>query len=254
MRLTFLGTGTSQGIPVIGCTCAVCRSTDQRDRRLRTSALLQVNDRSLLIDAGPDLRQQMLRNKVDRVDAVLLTHAHMDHMSGMDDLRSFNFLQKRPLDVYADGQTQQAVQRIYAYAFAQERYPGTPEFDLRTFGAEPFEAAGVPVIPIRVWHHHMVVWGFRIGRLAYITDANRIEEKEKEKLCNLDVLVVNALRREPHVSHFNLNQALGLVAELQPKRAYLTHMSHLLGLHDQVQKELPPGVALAQDGLVVHLK
>ena len=253
MRLTFLGTGTSSGVPMVGCDCAVCTSADPRDRRLRSSALVEVAGKVLLIDAGPDLRQQLLTARVKRVDAVLLTHAHMDHISGIDDLRALNYFQREPMDLHGDGPTLDAVRRVYAYAFEEEKYPGTPDLQLHTITGAPFIAAGVRITPVEVKHYRMPVQGFRIGDLAYITDAKSIEPQEKEKLHGLDLLVLNALRRTPHISHFTLGEALALVEELKPRRAFFTHISHQLGLHADVAGELPAGVELAHDGLVVDL-
>jgi phosphoribosyl 1,2-cyclic phosphate phosphodiesterase len=253
VQLTFLGTGTSQGIPVIACNCAVCRSADPRDRRTRSSVLVEVKGRTILIDAGPDLRQQMLREGVQELDAVLLTHEHMDHIAGMDDLRAFSFAHEpvRPISIFADAVTLAAVRRVYAYAFSDSKYPGVPQFDLHTISRDPFSAADIPVIPVEVLHHHMPVLGFRVGGLTYITDAKSITEVEKEKIRGSKVVVVNALRRKEHISHFNLEEALALIAELAPERAFLTHISHLMGPHAEVK--LPPNVQVAHDGLKVEL-
>ncbi|HEX2617062.1 MAG TPA: MBL fold metallo-hydrolase [Flavobacteriales bacterium] len=252
MRLVFLGTGTSQGVPVIACTCEVCRSIDPRDKRTRSSALVEVDGRRILIDAGPELRVQLLREQVMDLDAVLLTHEHMDHIAGLDDLRAFSLVHEPPraMDIYASGATVEAIKRVFSYAFSKHKYPGVPEFAMHTIEG-PFQAAGVDVVPIEVMHLLMPVLGFRIGGLVYITDAKTIAPAEREKMQGADVLVLNALRRKKHISHLNLEEALELVAELKPKRTYLTHISHLMGCHADV--ELPPGVELAYDGLKVDL-
>lgn len=253
MRLTFLGTGTSQGVPVIGCRCEVCCSTDVRDQRLRSSVLVEVEGLVILIDAGPDLRQQMLRTHTDHLDAVLLTHEHMDHIAGMDDLRAFSFQHEppRPVHIHADRSTLEAVQRVFSYAFTGSSYPGIPQFRLHEIGETTFHIGAVEVRPVQVMHYHLPVLGFRIGGLCYVTDAKTIALEEKEKMKGCDVLVVNALRRQYHISHFNLEEALALIEELRPKRAYLTHISHWMGRHAEVH--LPPGVELAVDGLVVEV-
>ena len=251
--LEFLGTGTSQGVPVIGCTCEVCTSADPRDGRLRSSVLVRTKGATLLIDAGPDLRQQMLRSKVDRLDAVLLTHEHMDHVAGIDDLRAFNFKQQAAMDIHGNEATLSGVKRLYHYAFEEVKYPGVPELRLRPIEGERFQAAGVDVTKVEVMHGRMPVLGYRIGGLAYITDAKSIAEVELDRLKDLDVLVINALRIKEHPTHLNLQEALSLVERVAPKRAFFTHISHLLGLHAQVSEMLPPGVRLATDGLVVEV-
>lgn len=253
IRIEFLGTGTSQGVPVVACDCAVCQSLDPRDKRLRTSVWIQVNGKSLLIDAGPDLRQQLLRSDVVGLDAVLLTHEHMDHIAGIDELRAFNFKQGRAMDLFANAATNAAVERMFHYAFAKDRYPGVPELVLHTVDGSAFTASGIEVLPVEVMHHRMPVLGFRIGGFAYVTDAKTIAPSERDKLRGLDVLVLNALRQKTHLSHLNLSEAIELVNDLQPKMAYFTHISHLLGTHDIVSKELPPNVQLAFDGLVVEM-
>ncbi|MFT3885788.1 MAG: MBL fold metallo-hydrolase [Flavobacteriales bacterium] len=253
MRLTFLGTGTSQGVPVIACACEVCRSIDPRDKRTRSSVLVEADGRRILIDAGPELRAQLLRERVMDLDAVLLTHEHMDHIAGLDDLRAFSLMHEPPraVDIHASQATVDAVRRVFSYAFAAHKYPGVPEFAMHAIGAGPFTAAGIKVLPIEVMHSLMPVLGFRIGGLVYITDAKTIAPEEREKIKGADVLVLNALRRKEHVSHLNLDEALALVEELRPKRAYLTHISHLMGRHAEVG--LPPGVELAYDGLRADL-
>jgi phosphoribosyl 1,2-cyclic phosphate phosphodiesterase len=253
MRLTFLGTGTSQGVPVIACDCAVCTSPDTRDKRTRASVLVEVGGHTFLIDAGPDLRTQILRAGTRMLDAVLLTHEHMDHIAGMDDLRAFSFQHEppRPVHIYADAPTLQAVRRVFSYAFSGSGYPGVPQFELHGIDRSTFHIGEVPITPIEVMHLHLPVLGFRIGDLTYITDAKTISPEEKRKIHGSEVLVVNALRRKEHISHFNMEEALALVEEIKPQRAYFTHISHWMGRHADV--ELPPGVFLAHDGLVVDL-
>ncbi len=252
MRLTFLGTGTSQGVPVIACRCRVCRSGDSRDRRLRTSALLEVEGRNILFDIGPDFRQQMLREDVGRLDAILITHAHRDHVGGLDDIRSFNYVQHSKMDVYLNAEARFAIERDYHYIFEPHQYPGLPEADLHTVEA-PFAAAGVEVVPVKAMHKDLPVLGYRIGAMAYITDANYMAPAEIAKLKGVKVLVINALRREKHFSHYSLPEALAVIEEVAPERAYLTHMSHEMGLHEEVSATLPPHVALAYDGLKVEI-
>lgn len=252
MRLTFLGTGTSQGVPVIACRCRVCRSGDSRDRRLRTSALLEVEGRNILFDIGPDFRQQMLREDVGRLDAILITHAHRDHVGGLDDIRSFNYVQHSKMDVYLNAEARFAIERDYHYIFEPHQYPGLPEADLHTVEA-PFTAAGVEVVPVKAMHKDLPVLGYRIGAMAYITDANYMAPAEIAKLKGVKVLVINALRREKHFSHYSLPEALAVIEEVAPERAYLTHMSHEMGLHEEVSATLPLHVALAYDGLKVEI-
>lgn len=252
MRLTFLGTGTSQGVPVIGCRCEICLSEDQRDKRLRTSALVEVDKNTFVIDTGPDFRQQMLRNMPTDMPKVLFTHEHKDHIAGLDDIRAFNFKYHKPIDIYATQQVQDAIKREYHYIFAAQKYPGVPRVNLFDIShGEEFNVSGTPILPIKLQHYNMPVFGFRIKRMAYITDANYIAPEEMEKLRGLDVLVINALRKEPHISHFTLTEALEVIAELKPKRSYLTHISHLLGKHEEVSQELPKNVFLATDGLSI---
>ena len=257
MRLTFLGTGTSQGVPVIACHCGVCSSADGHDHRLRTSALLSVGDDdrtspNILIDIGPDFRQQMLRQRVEHIDAILVTHAHRDHVAGLDEIRSFNYVQHSDMHLYLNTEAAHALQRDYRYIFAPHDYPGLPEAQLHVVDG-PFEAAGVRVVPVRVMHKDLPILAFRIGKLGYITDANHIEPDEERKLQGVDTLVVNALRREHHWSHYSLDEALALVARLRPRRAYLTHVSHEMGLHAEVESVLPEGVHLAYDNLSIKI-
>ncbi|MCC9165771.1 MBL fold metallo-hydrolase [Pontibacter harenae] len=253
MKITFLGTGTSQGVPVIGCTCEVCRSVDYRDKRLRVSVHLQVNGKSIIIDSGPDFRQQVLRERIKSLDALVFTHEHKDHTAGLDDIRAYNFLQKKDMPLYGEERVLNQLKKEFSYIFADFKYPGIPQVELCPITNEPFEVEGVPFIPIRVKHYKLPVFGFRIGDFTYITDANFIAEEEKEKIKGSKVIVMDALRREPHISHFSLQEALDLLQEFEPEVAYLTHISHLMGLHREVEQELPPNVHLAYDGLQIEV-
>lgn len=250
MKVTFLGTGTSQGVPVIGCTCEVCRSLDYRDKRLRSSIHLLVNGQSIVVDTGPDFRQQMLRENVNRLDAVLFTHAHRDHTAGLDDVRAYNFMQHINMPVYGTAATLHQLQSDFAYIFGLTDYPGLPRINLREIiNEEDFSIHGITITPLPVMHLHMPVLGFRIGNFSYITDANHIPETTLEKLKGTQILVINALQREHHISHFNLTEAIEMVRRINPAKAYFTHISHRLGLHTTIDKELPSNISLAYDGL-----
>jgi len=253
VEITYLGTGTSQGVPVIACKCPVCQSLDFRDSRLRSSVMMRCKDKTLVIDTGPDFRQQMLRERVEMVDAIILTHAHKDHIAGLDDIRAFNYLMKKPMDVYAELNVQSALRREYAYVFAEEHYPGIPEMNLHTIQNEKFTIDELEILPIRAMHHKLPILGFRIGEFAYITDANFIADEEKDKIRNIKVLTINALRKRKHISHFSLSEALTLIDEVKPQQAYLTHISHLMGFHAEIEKELPTNVLLAFDGLQIEV-
>ncbi len=253
ITITFLGTGTSQGVPVIGCKCAVCSSTDTRDQRLRTSVLIKTQGKTFVIDTGPDFRQQMLREQIDSLDGVLFTHEHKDHIAGLDDIRAFNFIQRKDMEVFATERVQTALKREFYYAFEEVKYPGVPQILLKTIDNQPFEASGITFTPIEVLHYKMPVLAFRVGDFSYVTDANFIAESEKEKLKKSKVLVINALRKSDHISHFSLDQALALIEELEVERAYITHISHQMGLHAEVEKQLPHNVFLAQDSLTISI-
>lgn len=248
-----MGTGTSSGVPMIACDCQVCSSPDKKDKRLRSSILVQSATTTLVVDTGPDFRYQMLRAEVKRLDAVLFTHPHKDHLAGLDDVRAFNYLLQRPIDVYADSLTEEAVRRDFYYAFTDTKYPGIPELNMHTINMEPFMVGDIPVIPVQVWHLRMPVLGFRFGDFTYITDANRIDAPEREKIKGSRVMVLNALRREKHISHFTLDEAVEVIHELNVPTAYLTHISHQLGLHADVEASLPAGIHLAYDGLQLQL-
>lgn len=253
MKITFLGTGTSQGVPLIACECEVCKSQDLRDKRLRCSILVESKGKTIVVDTGPDFRQQMLRENVKRIDAVLFTHEHKDHIAGLDDIRAFNFILKKRMQVFASQRVQDAIKREFAYIFADFKYPGIPEIDLITIENTNFQVEDVAVIPIQVMHYKLPVFGFRFGDFVYITDANLIAPEEKEKIKGCKVLVINALRRQAHISHFTLAEALELIEELKPEKAYLTHISHQLGKHQDVANELPANVFQAYDGLVLEI-
>ena len=256
LQVTFLGTGTSQGVPVIACDCEVCKSKNEKDRRLRSSILLHHNGVNIVVDTGPDFRQQMLRAEVETLDAVLFTHEHKDHTAGLDDVRAFNFKSKKPMDLYVNEGVEETLRREYAYVFSGKQYPGIPQLKLHRFPEEEdrLVVQNVPIQLVNLMHYKLPVLGFRVRNFAYCTDTNYIAPAEKKKLEGLEVLVITALRKEPHISHFSLSEALALIEELKPKKAYLTHISHLLGLHDQVSAELPANVEIAYDGLSIQLE
>jgi phosphoribosyl 1,2-cyclic phosphate phosphodiesterase len=253
LTVTFLGTGTSQGVPVIGCTCEVCTSVDFRDKRLRSSIYIQSNNLSVIIDTGPDFRQQVLRENIQHLDAVLFTHAHRDHTAGLDDVRAFNFKQNIHMPVYGSKATLDQLQQDFAYIFGPDNYPGLPRIELRPVGTEPFTIANTDFIPLPVLHYKLPVLGFRTGNFAYITDANHIPGETMDRLKGLQVLVLNALQREPHISHFNLEEAVAVAQQIGARKTFFTHVSHKLGLHRTVEKELPPNMELAWDGLHINL-
>ena len=254
MKVTFLGTGTSQGVPVIGCDCEVCKSVDFQDKRFRSSIHVEIDGLSLVVDTGPDFRMQMLNNRITRLDAVLFTHAHKDHTAGMDDIRSFNFRQGTDMPVYAEDVVLEQLKREFAYVFAENKYPGVPRVDTIPITTTPFQIKGTTITPIRVMHHRLPVLGFRFGGFTYITDANFIDEDQKELIKGSEVVVLNALQKSPHISHFTFDEAVSLGEELGARKTYLTHISHKLGTHREVKHELPEGVELAYDELTVTLE
>lgn len=258
MKITFLGTGTSQGVPVIGCKCEVCKSTDSKDKRLRTSAMVEVEDKRFIIDAGPDFRYQMLRAGISKIDALLLTHEHKDHTGGIDDVRAFNFVDYpiiHTIHIYSNSSTIEAIRRDFHYAFATDKYRGVPEIRTHIITEqESFFVEGIEITPIVGQHSERFrSVGYRIGNLAYLTDMNYIAPEELAKLRGVEVLVINALRWETHSSHFSVKEAIKIIDSVAPKRAYLTHMSHRIGLHSELEHRLPKGVMAAYDGLEVEI-
>ncbi len=253
LKITFLGTGTSSGVPMIACDCEVCTSNNPKDNRLRSSIIVQSEKTAIVVDTTPDFRFQMLREKVQHIDAIIFTHPHKDHIAGLDDVRAFNYFNEMPIEVYANELTQVALKREFYYVFAEHKYPGIPDINLHAISEEPFLIGDIMVTPIKVWHLHMPVLGFRFGNFTYITDANRIEENEKEKIKGSEVLVLNALRHKKHLSHFTLQEAIDLSHELNIPQTYFTHISHQLGLHSVVSETLPNACALSYDRLQVNV-
>ena len=252
-RVTFLGTGTSQGVPVIACDCDVCTSENKKDKRLRSSILIEYFGKNYVIDTGPDFRQQMLREKVQSLEGVLYTHEHKDHLSGMDDVRAFNYKQKQDMEIYCDANVERALHREYYYVFTENKYPGVPAVNINLIDKNPFEIGDMKVTPVEVLHYKLPVLGFRIEDFTYITDAKTISAEERDKIRGTKVLVINALRRKEHLSHFNLEEALEFIEDIKPDKAYLTHISHLFGKHRDIKKELPENVKVAYDGLKLIL-
>ena len=253
MKVTFLGTGTSQGVPVIACSCKVCQSVDHRDKRLRTSVHLEVEGKSIVIDSGPDFRQQMLHNRVQHLDALVFTHEHKDHTAGMDDVRAYNFKQQMAMPIYAQARVIEQLKREFAYVFAAEKYPGVPQVEVHEIQNQPFEVAGVQFLPVEVMHYKLPVFGYRVGDFTYITDAKTITEEEKQKVRGSKVVVLNALQQAPHISHLTLDEALTLAEDLGAERTYLTHVSHKMGCHRDINPELPEGVEFAYDGFSIQI-
>jgi len=250
VRITFLGTGTSQGVPVIACPCPICHSADPRDKRLRASVLIETERGNIVIDTGPDFRYQMLRQNVLELDAILFTHNHKDHIAGLDDVRAYNYFQQQPMDVYASTETQDALRREFKYIFDNADYPGVPQLSLHTITNQPFRVlGGIDIMPVRVLHYKLEVFGFRIGDFTYITDANHIAPEEIQKIKGSKILVLNALRKEPHISHFTLEEAIDMARHIGAEKTYFTHISHQLGFHHEEEPLLPENMHLAYDGL-----
>lgn len=249
LKITFLGTGTSQGVPVIGCNCETCQSKDPNDNRLRSSVLIETKEFTLTIDAGPDFRQQMLLNKISHLDAILVTHGHKDHVGGLDDVRAFNFLSKKPMDVFLGKFAEPDLIREFHYAFEEDRYPGSPNIKLNIIENSPFHFNGIEIIPIKAQHYKSEVFGYRIGDFCYLTDLKTICEEEMNKMRGAKIITISGLRKKEHISHLNLSQAVSLIQELNPEKGYITHISHLMGLHKKVNQELPENISLAYDGL-----
>lgn len=252
IKITFLGTGTSGGVPMIGCSCYVCTSPDEKDKRLRSSILVQSSTTTLVVDTTPDFRTQMLRENVKKLDAVIFTHPHKDHIAGLDDIKAYNFFQNKPMDIYANELTQEALKKEFSYIFADKTYPGVPSISMHTITDKTFLVGDIPVTPVLVYHLYMPVLGFRFGNFTYITDANRIEKAEKQKISGSETMVLNALRKNEHISHFNLQEAIAIVDELKIPNAYFTHISHQLGTHEEISKELLSKRKLAWDGLTLE--
>ncbi|HEK20645.1 MULTISPECIES: MBL fold metallo-hydrolase [unclassified Mucilaginibacter] len=253
MIITFLGTGTSQGVPVIACTCEVCTSADKHDKRLRTSIMIEAEDKIIVIDSGPDFRYQMLREQVMHLDAIVFTHEHKDHVAGMDDIRAFNYKQDAAMDIYATSRVQEGLRREFSYIFDEFKYPGIPQVNMHTIGTEPFHIGSVQLIPIEVMHYKLPVLGYRINDFTYITDAKTVSDTEKEKIRGSKVLVINALQKQPHISHFTLDEAIAFAQEIGAEKTYFTHISHRLGKYADVNPLLPQGIELAYDGLKIEI-
>jgi phosphoribosyl 1,2-cyclic phosphate phosphodiesterase len=252
LKVTFLGTGTSSGVPMIACDCEVCKSENTKDKRYRSSILVESDTTTLVVDTTPDFRSQMLREGVKKLDAILFTHAHKDHVAGLDDVKAFNYFHQQPMKVFANEPTEKALRREFSYVFEEFKYPGVPDIHIYPIDNKVFSVGDIEVTPIQVWHHKMPVLGFRFGKFTYITDANRIDQDEKEKIKGSEIIVLNALRKEKHLSHFTLQEAIDLVDELKIPEGYFTHISHQLGKHDEVSKMLPKAKQLAFDGLVLN--
>ncbi len=254
IKVVFLGTGTSTGVPVVACNCPVCISTNNKDHRLRSSVMIQVEGHNFIIDCGPDFRYQMIREKVEDISAIILTHGHRDHIAGLDDVRAFNYVLNKTVDVYANEEVVDAIKREFPYIFSEKRFFAAPQLNFHVIENKKFNIGSIEFIPIEVLHHKLSVFGFRLGDFTYITDASYISDEEKEKIKNSEILVINALRKSKHISHFSLDEAIDIIKEINPREAYITHVSHFIGLHDTIQKSLPDNIYLAYDGLSFEIK
>ncbi|MEO6329184.1 MAG: MBL fold metallo-hydrolase [Ginsengibacter sp.] len=253
LKITFLGTGTSTGVPMIGCHCEVCQSSDKKDKRLRSSILVQSASTTLVIDTTPDFRYQMLRENVDKLDAVIFTHPHKDHIAGLDDVKAYNYFLKKPMEIFANTMTEAELKREFFYVFEEKKYPGIPKVNINLISDIPFYVGDILIEPIQVYHFNMPVLGFKFNKFTYITDANRIDEIEKGKIKNSDTIVLNTLRKEKHISHYSLSEAVELADSLAIPNAFFTHISHQMGKHEEVNESLPPKRMLAWDGLTLHI-
>lgn len=253
IKITFLGTGTSTGVPVVACNCQVCKSKNSKDHRLRSSVMIQINGQNLVIDCGPDFRYQMIREKVEDIAAIIFTHGHRDHIAGLDDVRAFNYVLNKTVDIYASKQVVESISNEFPYIFQEKRFFGAPQLNFNIIGNQPFQVNGIEVLPIEVLHHKLKVFGFRVQDFTYITDASFIDAQEKKKIIGSKTLVINALRKSKHISHFSLEEAIELIEEINPQRAYITHLSHFMGLHEPTQALLPSNVFLAYDGLKISI-
>jgi phosphoribosyl 1,2-cyclic phosphate phosphodiesterase len=253
MQITFLGTGTSTGVPVVACNCEVCLSQDKKDHRLRTSVLININQQNMVIDCGPDFRYQMIREKVDDIAAIIFTHGHRDHIAGIDDVRAFNYVLNKTVQIYASKEVIDSINQEFPYILHEKRFFGAPQLNFNIIDNKPFSIDGIEFIPVEVMHHKLKVFGFRIKDFTYITDASFIDDQEKQKILGSKILVINALRKSKHISHFSLQEAIDLIKQINPEQAYITHLSHFMGLHYKIQENLPPSIFLAYDGLKIKI-